>query len=108
MRPVTDLLIHPTPPAPDGTVLSLTPESAGWEYVGFEVLRLSDGASAERDTGDREVCVVVLAGSLDVHSQHGDWLGLGGRPDPWSGPPGAAYLPPRSAFTITGSGELAL
>ena len=54
---MTDLLVRPS--ASDGQVLNVTPESAGWRYVGFEVLALRDGATAERDTGDRELCVVV-------------------------------------------------
>jgi 5-deoxy-glucuronate isomerase len=85
----------------------VTPESAGWSYVGFEVVSLGSGETVERDTGARELCVVVLAGTCDVRSSHGDWIGLGGRPDPFSGLPDAAYLPPRTRVTLTG-GEVAL
>jgi 5-deoxy-glucuronate isomerase len=100
-----ELVVHPeATPAPDGTVVSITPASAGWGYVGFEVLRLDAAQVAERDTGDRECCVVVVAGRCSVRSAHGDWHGLGGRPDPWSGPPDAAYLPPGTAFTVEGEG----
>ncbi len=106
--PVADLLVHPSPPASDGTIIDVSPTSAGWTYVGFEVLQLSGDMVAERDCGDREVCVVVISGTVDVHSQHGDWLSVGGRPDPWSGAPDGAYLPPRSRFTLMGSGEVAL
>jgi 5-deoxy-glucuronate isomerase len=98
---MTELLV----PAGGGPI---TPESAGWGYVGFEVLRLAPGESAERDTGDRECCVVVVEGRCDVRSAQGEWRDLGGRPDPWSGPPDAAYLPPGTAFTLTGGGEVAL
>ena len=95
------LLVHSAPPALDGTVLTVTPESAGWSYVGFEALRLPAGAVAERVTGEREVCVVVIGGAVDVTSKHGEWQSVGGRADPWSGPPGAAYLPPGTAFSLT-------
>jgi 5-deoxy-glucuronate isomerase len=81
---------------------AVTPETAGWSYVGFEVV---EGA-VERDTGDRELCVVVLAGSCEVRSSFGDWH-LGGRADPFSALPDAAYLPPRTRVALTG-GELAL
>jgi 5-deoxy-glucuronate isomerase len=38
---VPDLLaISDDQPDRDGTLIKVTPESAGWEYVGFEVLRL--------------------------------------------------------------------
>ncbi|HET8980325.1 MAG TPA: 5-deoxy-glucuronate isomerase [Solirubrobacteraceae bacterium] len=106
--PVTDLLVHPSSPAADGTVLSVSPASAGWEYVGFEVLSLTDGVAAERACGERELCVVVVAGTADVSSEHGEWTGLGGREDPWSGPPEGAYLPPGSHVRLEGAGEVAL
>jgi 5-deoxy-glucuronate isomerase len=32
---------------PDGTILTVTPESAGWQRVGFEVLALAPGGTAE-------------------------------------------------------------
>ncbi|MBV9944940.1 MAG: 5-deoxy-glucuronate isomerase [Solirubrobacterales bacterium] len=83
-------------PESDGTILSVTPESAGWEHIGFEVLALSGGDTAERACGARELCLVVISGVVHIASEHGEWLDLGGRPDPWSGLPDAAYLPPRS------------
>jgi 5-deoxy-glucuronate isomerase len=104
---VSELLVHPHEPAADGTVLTVTPESAGWGYVGFEVLALDAGATARRGTEASELCVVVVAGSCRVTSEHGEWE-LGGRPDPFSGPPAAAYLPPGTDVTIEGSGEVAL
>jgi 5-deoxy-glucuronate isomerase len=85
----------------------VTPESAGWRYVGFEVLDLA-GERVERDTGDRECCLVVMSGSAHIRSPHGDWPDLGGRPDPFSGRPDAAYLPPGTEFEVAGPGELAL
>jgi 5-deoxy-glucuronate isomerase len=91
------LLVRPT-----GDGLRITPESAGWEYVGFEVLRLAGASTVE--TGDREVCVVVVQGTCRV----GEWTELGGRPDPWSGMPDAAYLPPGTRFELEGDAEVAL
>ena len=42
-----------------------------------------------------------------VRCSHGEWE-IGGRDDPWSGPPGAAYLPPGTDVDLEGSGEIAL
>lgn len=95
------LLIHPHVQPADGTTLEVTPASADWGYVGFELLRLAPGIKAERQTAAREVCVVVIAGSVDIGSEHGDWRGIGTRPDPFAGLPHAAYLPPRTSFTVT-------
>jgi 5-deoxy-glucuronate isomerase len=100
-----NLLVHPAPQGPDGSILVVTPESAGWRHVGFEVLEVSPGARAERDTGAAEVCVVVVQGSCHVRSPHGDWEGLGGRATPFDGPPDAAYLPPGTAFAVEGAGD---
>jgi len=107
---MSDLLVHPAGPERDGTILSVSPRSAGWEYVGFEVLALAPGVTAARTTGDREACVVVIAGTVSISSAHGEWTGLGGRPDPWSGPPDAAYLPPDTSFAVNGgdAAEVAL
>jgi len=86
----------------------VTPESAGWRYVGFEVIDLEADTPVTRDTGDTEVCVVVVQGSCTISSGHGDWAGLGGRESPFRGRPDAAYLPPGTELELTGSGEVAL
>lgn len=100
------LLVHPTlSPAADGTILRVTPASAGWQFVGFEVLSLDGGAVAQRDTGDRELCLVVISGAVDIESDHGGWPSIGGRKDPWSGSPDAAYLPPRTSFSVRPSAD---
>ena len=91
---------------PFGT--AVTPESAGWSYVGFEPLLLNGAEAVERDTGERECCVVVISGRVDVRSAHGDWRGLGSRDTPFEGAPDAAYLPPRTRFTLAGAGEVGL
>jgi 5-deoxy-glucuronate isomerase len=82
----------------------VTPESAGWTYVGFEVAT----APFSRSTGSLELCVVVLSGTCSIRSAHGTWDGLGGRPDPFSGRPDAAYLPPGTDYAIEGDAEVAL
>ena len=52
--------------APDGLLVSVTPQSAGWSYVGFEVYRLLLGSRLERTTEGREVCAVILSGRADI------------------------------------------
>lgn len=97
------LLVHPAASAgDDGTVVTVTPRSAGWEFVGFEVLRLAAGQSARRPLHGRELCVVPIAGSCDVRSAHGEWRDLGGRADPFAGRPDAAYLPPGGEVELEG------
>jgi len=96
------LLVRPGQPAEDGTMLSITPESAGWEHVGFELLSLDGGDVAARDTGARELCIVVVQGLCTVRSEFAEWRDLGGRITPFAGPPDAAYLPPGTRVQVEG------
>jgi 5-deoxy-glucuronate isomerase len=109
---VSELLAHAArEPGSEGTIVRVTPESAGWGYVGFEALDLAPGQVTARHTGEQELCVVVIAGRCHVTSEHGNWRDLGGRPDPFSGLPDAAYLPPGTSFFLDGAGggaEIAL
>jgi 5-deoxy-glucuronate isomerase len=102
---VSSLLVHAAAaPAADGTLLEVTPESAGWSHVGFRALALAPGRTYSADTGVLELCIVVVSGSCHVRSGHGDWPDLGGRADPFSGPPEAAYLPPGTRFAVEAAG----
>ena len=49
-----------------GAVLDITPEGAGWDWTGLRVLRLAPGEPTTFRTGDSELFVLPLAGSLDV------------------------------------------
>ena len=42
------LLVKPSAMSASGAVHRITPESAGWSYVGFEVLDLRPGEQAVR------------------------------------------------------------
>lgn len=44
------------------TPIEVTPESAGWRYLDFQVVNLLPGQGFQHDTGDREVAVVPLSG----------------------------------------------
>ena len=51
------LLVHPSRSA-DGVRHRITPESAGWTYVGFESRAIDNGARTSLKTGAREICIV--------------------------------------------------
>jgi 5-deoxy-glucuronate isomerase len=102
----SELLVHGSDvPAADGSLVCVTPDSAGWSYVGFEALRLGPGMSASRETLAREVCIVVISGMVDITSSFAEWRSVGSRPDPFSGLPDSAYLPPGTSFTLRGGRE---
>ena len=88
----------------DGAV-RVTPESAGWSYVGFEVVRVA--GRLERQEATRETCVVVLAGTCDVSAGDVSARGLG-RSDVFAGPPQAVYVPPGTPLAVEGNAEVAL
>ena len=68
-----------------GCVAHVTPKSAGWTYVGFDLHRLKPGESASGMTGDREVCLVFVTGKGKA-SAGGEELGLlGERMSPFEG-----------------------
>jgi 5-deoxy-glucuronate isomerase len=82
----------------------VTPDSAGWTYVGFDVVQ----PPYSGETAERELCLVVVQGTCTVRSLHGEWRPLGGRESPFAGRPDAAYLPPGTEFELSGNAEVAL
>jgi 5-deoxy-glucuronate isomerase len=92
-------------PADDGSLLSVTPASAGWSYVGFEVFRLAPGRSVERASNGRECCAVILSGLADIRFDSTRWRGVGGRKTVFDGPPEAVYVPAGGLIEVTGSGD---
>lgn len=63
----------------------VTPASAGWRHVGFRALRLADGEAEDWLQAERECCVVVLAGVVDLIAGEQRWPGVGGRADVFDG-----------------------
>ena len=105
---MANLLVKPRDPGSDGRVLSVTPESAGWTYVGFEVFRLAAGETLRRDTGDREVCLVLLTGRAAVRAGGEDFGVIGERNSPFEGKPWSVYVPAKDEFAVTAEGDLEL
>ena len=87
-------------PDADGSVVKVTPESAGWEYVGFEVLRLEEGRTIERRADAEEVCLVVLSGYCTISTDDDEWRDIGERDSVFEGAPYAVYLPPGTDYRI--------
>ncbi len=104
---MSDLLVaSKKEPGEDGSVVKVTPEYARWEYVGFEVLRLGAGRSAERRADGEEVCLVLLSGYCTVSTAGGEWRDIGGREGVFDGAPHALYLPPGTGYRIQATTDL--
>lgn len=84
----------------NGAVVALTPESAGWTYISFEVRRLAPGAIFQGHSGANELALVIIGGTVTVRSSGGTWEGIGERPDPFAGRPYAVYLPGDMSYDI--------
>ena len=75
-------------------ICDITPESAGWTHVGFRALRLEAGESESLETGTRELCLVVLTGTVDVTVGGATHAGLGSRESVFEEKsPDALYVP---------------
>ena len=59
---VSPLLAKAAPDARE--IVNVTPERAGWTHVGFRVVRLNPADCETMDTGSRELCLVVLTGTM--------------------------------------------
>ena len=103
--------------APDskGCIQKITPESASWKYVGFEVFMLRSGESLKQVTGVREVCLVLVSGKANVNSLHNSWENLGGRLTIFGSksvsvgnPPYAVYVPVNDEFVVEARTDLEL
>jgi 5-deoxy-glucuronate isomerase len=96
----SSLLIKPHAATAAPQVHRITPESAHWRYVGFEVLDLPAPQRLERESPEREQCVVLLSGRASVAVGSERFGSIGGRHSPFDGRPFAVYVPPRTVLSI--------
>lgn len=77
-----------------GRVHDISPQSAGWGYVGFSLYRLAPGDVAAEVTGSREVILVLVEGRARITGAGQDWGEMGDRMDVFEKtPPHCLYLP---------------
>jgi 5-deoxy-glucuronate isomerase len=98
---MSSLLVKPDLSPEAAQVHRITPESAGWHYVGFEVFDLTPPQRLERESGEREQCLVLLSGRASVSVDGRSFGAIGERHTPFEGKPFAVYAPPRSRLSVT-------
>jgi 5-deoxy-glucuronate isomerase len=96
------------PQGDHGRVTHVTPESAGWTYVGFDLHRLKTGETASGETGSREVCLVWVSGKGKATAAGEDFGTQGRRMSPFEGAPAALYVPAGSSWSVTAETDLEL
>ncbi|MCA0422015.1 MAG: 5-deoxy-glucuronate isomerase [Proteobacteria bacterium] len=95
---MSTLLRHPAATNP---VHAITPENAGWTYVGFELHDLAPGAAISAETGGREVCIVIVTGKARIAVGKEDFGTLGARTDVFEGSPWSVYAPAKATYSVT-------
>ncbi len=106
---MSKLLVRPTQPDEHGRIIEITPASAGWKYVGFEVYQLQPGQVLEQETGDQEVCLVLVGGKANISTAEQHWDNVGKRMNPFEKiPPYAAYIPNDNHFRVEATTTLEL
>ncbi|SDG32930.1 5-deoxy-glucuronate isomerase [Pelagibacterium luteolum] len=95
---MSELLVKPS--GHTGKVIEVTPESAGWAYVGFALHRLGSGDSVAEVTGEREVCLVLVSGTAQILAGGKDFGAVGERMSPFDGKPAAVYVPGDSDWRV--------
>jgi 5-deoxy-glucuronate isomerase len=106
---MADLLLKNHGPDATGLVHRVTPKSAGWGHVGFELYRLEPGQSLEAATAEREVCLVLVGGRARVQVGGRDFGELGDRRGPFEGKkPVAVYVPWHSGYRLEATTDLEL
>ena len=96
--------LHVKPRGERGQVTSITPQSAGWKHVGFEVHKLGAGEKLAANTGEREVCLVLVSGKAKIN----DFGVLGERMTPFEGKPHAVYVPAGSQWRVEATTDVTL
>ena len=86
---VSNLLL---PPTAHGSA-HVTPQRAGWRYIGFETRRLPAGEQIDVDLRRREAAIVVLSGTVDIAAGAEHWSDIGCRSSVFDSPPDGVYVP---------------
>ena len=104
---MADLLRKPT--GTTGKVHDITPENAGWGYVGFGLYRLKAGETVAEPTGDTEVILVLVEGKAKISGAGKDFGELGERMDVFERtPPHCVYIPNGADWSATATTDLTL
>ena len=88
---------------------AITPQSAGWQYVGFSAHMLAKDMVVEADGNNDETCIVLLSGSARIVGGEIDFGELIGRKSLFDKqPPIAVYLPFHTGWKVTATSECEL
>jgi 5-deoxy-glucuronate isomerase len=91
-----------------GRIIHISPKSADWSYVGFDLYRLAQAENLKMAASKREICLVLVTGVARVSVDGVDLGRLGERMSPFEGKPWAVYVPAGSQWNIVAETALEL
>lgn len=95
-------LVVPMAGTGSGQQVFVTPESAGWDHVGFEVHRLPAGQILRGREETRESCMVLFSGVANVQTTDEQWNGIGSRMSVFDATPATAvYVSAGDEYSLT-------
>jgi len=107
--PQRDLLVKSKAPDATGRVHHITPQSAGWDHVGFDLYHLKDGQKIDVPADGREHCLVLVAGHADIAAGNETFRNIGERNSPFEGKaPYSVYAPAGIPCHATAIGDVEL
>ena len=87
-------------PASQNPVHAITPQSAGWTYVGFSVIDLQSGERHVSASGGNELCLVLISGRAQFSVDGEDCGIIGERMSPFDAAPWSLYVPPHHTYAM--------
>jgi len=103
---MSTLLIKPR--AGGGRVHHVTPKTAKWTHVGFDLWKRKAGELATGTDGDRETCLVFVSGRGSVRVGAEEFGILGARSSPFEGRPWSVYVPPGMVWSVEATEDMVL
>lgn len=97
------------PPNENNRTQHITPGSAGWDHVGFEVYELQTGQRLDMPASDNEVCLVLVAGKATITTPSLTFENIGERMDPFERiKPYAVYITKGEKYSVVANTALEL
>ncbi|MDA9865357.1 5-deoxy-glucuronate isomerase [bacterium] len=97
------------PRAKTGMIHDISPNDAGWTYVGFAAHRLSPGDTVSAETHRREVILVLVEGKANLSAGGTNFGEMGDRMDVFEKtPPHCLYVPNGSDWQATATTDCTL
>lgn len=104
---MTSLLRRPT--GTEGKVHAISPDAAGWSYVGFDLHHFRPGQSVSEQTGDREVILVLVEGHAEITAAGTVFGEMGDRLNVFDKtPPHCLYVPGGAEWSATATTDCVL